>query len=378
MAHIVLVIRRYTDASAAMNRLIAYAKGFADAGNQVTLLFLITRDRSKCFIDHPKINIIHLWETDGALCRRYTVLSYIRNLMRITKFVSTGDSIMLYGFEFPISLRVSLLCKRVNVFYETTEHPFYKGESFVKKMIVLISGLFIKRANGLFVISESLKNYYIGLGMSPNKIIVVNMFVDESRFTGLRKTSNEDYIAYCGVVSKRKDGVDDLLKAFALFHKVYPNYKLYIIGKSTSEADYNSLIELVYDLHIENHVVFTGQVQSDHMPQLLFNAKILALARPNNLQAQNGFPTKLGEYLATGNPVAITDVGEIGRFIKDRVNGFVSAPNDFKAFAANLIYIADNYDNALEIGNNGRLLVTKEFSSTYQSKLASVYINNCQ
>lgn len=378
MAHIVLIIRRYADGSAAMNRLIAYAKGFADAGNRVTLLFLITRDRRKCFIDHPKINIIHLWETDGALCRRYTMLSYIRNLMRITKYISIGDSIMLYGFELPISLGVSLLCKRVNVFYETTEHPFYKGESFVKKVILLIRVFFIKRANGLFVISESLKSYYIGMGVSPNKILVVNMFVDESRFTGLRKTSNEDYVAYCGIVSKRKDGVDDLLKAFALFHQVYPNYKLYIIGKSTSEAEYNSLIELACDLHIEKHVVFTGQVQSDHMPQLLFNAKILALARPNNLQAQNGFPTKLGEYLATGNPVAVTNVGEIGLFVKDKVNGFVSEPNDFEAFATNLIYIADNYSRALEIGNKGRLLVTKEFSSIYQSKLASEYINNCQ
>ena len=50
---------------------------------------------------------------------------------------------------------------------------------------------------------------------------------------------------------------------------------------------------------------FTGRTSPEVMPQILTDASILALARPNNVQSQNGFPTKLGEYLATGNPVAI-------------------------------------------------------------------------
>ncbi len=377
MANIVLIIRRYADGSASMNRLIAYAKGFADAGNHVTLLFLITKDRySRCPVNHPNIKIIHLWETDGVMCKRYTILSYIRNLIRIGKYISAGDSIMLYGFEFPISLRIFTLCKKVNVFYEITEHPFYKGKTFIKKLLAYTIVFFVKKSNGLFVISESLKKYYIDMGVPSKKIHIINMFVDESRFEGLQKTSRDEYIAYCGIVSKRKDGVDDLLKAFALFHQIHPNYKLYIIGKSTTDAEYNSLIDLACDLHIENDVVFTGAIPSDQMPQMLYNAKILALARPDNLQAQNGFPTKLGEYLATGNPVAVTNVGDIGHFIADKVNGFVSAPNDYKGFAANLIYIADNYNSALEVGKRGKELVKKEFSSIYQSKVAAWHINN--
>ena len=53
----------------------------------------------------------------------------------------------------------------------------------------------------------------------------------------------------------------------------------------------------------------------------------MALARPTNKQAEGGFPTKLGEYLATGNTVVVTNVGEIGEFLHDKVNAFVSDPD---------------------------------------------------
>ena len=49
---------------------------------------------------------------------------------------------------------------------------------------------------------------------------------------------------------------------------------------------------------------------------------MLVLARPDNIQAKGGFPTKLGEYLATGNPVVVTKVGEIPNYLIDGVNAF--------------------------------------------------------
>ena len=144
---------------------------------------------------------------------------------------------------------------------------------------------------------------------------------------------------------------------------------MYIIGKSVEAAVIDQLKDLACELRVENNIVFTGVVAPKEMPQLLYNARILALARPDNLQAQNGFPTKLGEYLATGNPVVVTRVGEIPLFIKDMENGFLAEPNP-ESFSEKLSWVADNYEEALSIGGKGRELAFSEFSYDKQSEIA--------
>lgn len=69
------------------------------------------------------------------------------------------------------------------------------------------------------------------------------------------------------------------------------------------------------------------------MPQMLKNAEALVLDRPNSLQAQYGFPTKLGEYLLTGNPVVVTKVGDIPLYLKDGVSALLSEDRNPKEFA---------------------------------------------
>lgn len=89
-------------------------------------------------------------------------------------------------------------------------------------------------------------------------------------------------------------------------------------------------------LGVQDAVIFTGKVAAEELPNYLVNASILALSRPDSLQARNGFPTKLGEYLATGNPVLVTNVGEIPLFIKHGENGFIAEESNVDDFAKNL------------------------------------------
>ena len=98
------------------------------------------------------------------------------------------------------------------------------------------------------------------------------------------------------------------------------------------------------------------------MPQVLKNAKILALARPQSLQNTYGFPTKLGEYLLTGNPVVITRVGDIPLFLKDKESALMSDCHDIQAFADNLLWALDNYEEAQIIGERGKRVAEEHFN----------------
>ena len=201
------------------------------------------------------------------------------------------------------------------------------------------------------------------------------MFVDSNRFSHIVKKSDNKYIAYCGYVSIRKDGVDVLIKAFSKFHSLHPDFKLYIIGRAGFPEPLSYFIDLAEKFGVKESVVFTGEVSADAMPQLLVNAEILALARPDSLQARNGFPTKLGEYLSTGNPIVVTKVGEIPLFIKDKINGILANESDVDDFADKLIWVAEHPEQAMTIGKNGKKLVEYEFSYLEQSKIALSFIN---
>lgn len=372
---IVIPVRRYLEGAAAMNRLLAYARGFAELGVEVWFYFMITNEKEeKPNIVNPKIHYVYLWEHDNSFLRRFRGLELLKNLFLFRNQVQKNDVLLLYGIEYYLFASALSVSRFSKVFCEITEHPFYHGDSFVKKLNARVSLSFIKKIDGLFVISCSLRDYYIAEGVKKGNVCVINMFVDTNRFTNIIKSNSEKYIAYCGYVSIRKDGVDVLIKAFSKVHTLHPDYKLFIIGRGGFPEPLSFFEDLAEEYGVKDSVVFTGEVRAEEMPQLLVNADILALARPDSLQARNGFPTKLGEYLATGNPIVVTRVGEIPHFIIDGESGVLAEESNVDDFADKLSWVIEHPELAQNIGNNGRGLVESEFSYLEQSKKALSFI----
>ncbi len=374
MSRVIFLNRRYCPGEAWTNRVLAYAKGFAEAGEEVVLYYIIAdKQLTRLEINIPGIKVVNLWESDGLFARRFKSLSFLKNLLRFPRMVKKGDKLFVYGgYEYQLKMALKIKNK-AKVFCEITEHPEVfihskKAERANRRKLKLL-----KQFNGLFVISNSLKQYFIEQGIPEESIHVINMFVDTERFD-IKKSSAEKYIAYCGVVSYCKDGVDILLKAFSVFCKSHTDYKLMIIGRGANSNDILSLKNLSRELGVIDRVIFTGQVSPYDMPRLLTNASILALARPDNLQNRNGFPTKLGEYLATGNPVVVTSVGEIPLFLEDKENSILANPGDVEDFANKLCWVADNYEQAKLIGLQGKVLSKEAFNYSFQANKALLFM----
>lgn len=373
--NIVFCIRRYCPGEAWTNRVLAYIKGFAELGNNVCVYFLISdTERTKEIISVPNVKVVSLWENDGYFARKSKKVSFFKNLFLFARKCQWGDVVFLFGIRDYMHLILGLLQRKTKVFFESTEHPFVFGLQ-KNKIRYLTYKHTLKKLDGLFVISKSLYEYYSTVGVQIDKIEIINMFVDTERFNNLEKTTSEKFIAYCGAVSYDKDGANILIEAFSIFHKTHPEYKLKIIGKGVDSTTIDRLKDLAKSLSVEEDVIFTGPISPSEMPQMLYDASILALARPNNLQAQNGFPTKLGEYLATGNPVVVTKVGDIPLFVKHQENGFLSDPIP-ECFAEQLTFVADNYSMAKEVGERGRKLAFTEFSYKTQTAKALSLMNS--
>ena len=82
-----------------------------------------------------------------------------------------------------------------------------------------------------------------------------------------------------------------------------------------------------------------------------------------------GFPTKLGEYLATGNPVVVTKVGEITDYL-DNGCAYLAEPDSVQSFSDKLIEALTN-ENSNIVGNKGRDIAIKYFSHKKQGEKLS-------
>lgn len=363
MNNVYLIYGGYSPNNASTNRALAYLRAFSADNFSVSIIFLMPDARQSHMEEQfPGISIEYCWDEHFINHHIIKNISYIRYLMDIYRRVQPGDIVYLYG---EVDLLLLLTKKKgVRVFHERTEHPFVhspKGRIFrlsQKKYISLC-----KKLEGLFVISTCLRDYFISQGVSKKKIIIVNSIVDTTRFEGLTKQSCEPYFAYCGNGNNRKDKVDELIKVFARVAARHDDIKFYIIGPTKQVyKDEQDNVKLVHDLGLDDRVVFTGMKPAREVPQLLVNAVALFLTRPNTLQNRAGFSTKLGEYLASGNPVVAAGVGDIPLFLKDRENAFVYKPEDYEAVEEAMEYILAHPLESQKIGLEGKMVAEKYFN----------------
>jgi len=185
------------------------------------------------------------------------------------------------------------------------------------------------------------------------------MCVDVDRFAPVQPRTQQKQIAYCGSLDNKKDGVNYLIDAFHTISSEYADWNLVIYGGSPSQVKIHK--NKIDALGLEKKVKVTGWIENHRMPQLLLQASILVLPRPKSVQASGGFPTKLGEYLATGSPVITTSVGEIPLYLKDGQNAFITTPEDSKALAEKIKYVINNPETARQVGVKGLKLAQTVF-----------------
>lgn len=370
MSKFYIVSGSYYPNTATTNRLMGFLKAFSELGVKVDMIFFMPDPHFSKAPEMENITFHYYWKYLPISSKlRFIIYQVLYNRIFISK-VKSGDTVLLYCCDDVLMMLAKK--KNVNVFYERTEHTNYARTKFVdyNKFFKACS-----KIKGLFLISTGLAKHFVKKGIPADKIHVINMTVDKSRFEGLvKQKKSSKYIAYCGTASNNKDGVDELIKAFAIVHKERPDIQLMIIGKTPSKNDTSGNIELIKNLGLEKSIIFTGIVSADDIPQILKDAELLALDRPNSIQAECGFPTKLGEYLLTENPVVITDVGDISKFLTDGVSARIAKEKNPKDFAEKLLWCLNNPEEANLLGKKGAEVARKHFDSFEEGKKMLSYI----
>lgn len=374
------------------NRLISMARGLIKAGNMVNVICLKPTETGQ-LIQNQTIKGVY-----SGIAYQYPTGTTLRSRNPITRFYhflkgcchtsglligqnrkSKIDFLFIGIVPLFVYTWFYLLCKVLNIKYlqERSEYPFIKAhESFFDPLTLKIYlSVVCKFFDGFLVITKRLRDYFSPHLRKNCPVFHLPILVEPERFSISPSPSPVQYLAYCGSMQGNKDGIPDLIDAFSLIHESYPDLKLYLIG-STQFKGFHELQQKISQLPAGRNIVFTGITGRDELPAMLAGAKILLLARPESKQAEGGFPTKLGEYLATGKPVLVTHVGEITDYLQDGINAFIARPGHPEHFAEKIKYMLDHYDTALEVGRRGQHLAQTQFNYVFQGEVLCNWLNH--
>lgn len=364
---------------ASTNRIISYAHGFQYHNKHVHIVcFRKTEARNKVINNQTKgkyknISFRYLSgstvKADHYLIRRMEV-AYLNILLLIYCLLHVKRKSLIIYYS-PVNtaaiiLRLISWLKTCIFLKEESEHPsvYKKSNNFLS---ALLFGLFHYRLfDGILLMTKSLICFFRDEMKYRKPILHVPMSVDVDRFQ-LNHVLKKKHIVFCGELNDQKDGVDILIKAFADVSKSYPDYSLSLFGTAANTETMNYYLNMVDKLKISDKVIFNGQVSNDEIPLYLQEASVLALPRPASVQAQHGFPTKLGEYLASGNPVIATSVGEILDYLTDGENAFIAEPGNVESFGNKLKEILGNLSFSKQIGIKGKETALRYFNNRNQT-----------
>lgn len=210
-------------------------------------------------------------------------------------------------------------------------------------------------ADAVVVLSSYLEKVFSE--KAHGKIPVVNIPVSTAISTQLKSSSTFQSpikICYSGSFG-HKDGLDTLIEAFKLFNKKFPESELLLSGMGNNPEKIVAGAE-------HKKIKYIGYLADTEYINFINSADILCMTRVGSGYANAGFPFKLGEYLATGNPVIATDVSDVSLYLESYKDCIIVRPENSDEIVSALEFYSGNPLKALEIGKNGREKAKKYFN----------------
>jgi glycosyltransferase involved in cell wall biosynthesis len=249
--------------------------------------------------------------------------------------------------------------------YDPRYHRWIR--QFIETVVVLFGAQRIM-ANGQVVAELGRKRFFSRkIDVVPNAITLTEALPSEER-NALRMQLTGDPTRPIVISVGRLDlpkGFPDLLNAFDLVRKTYPQAALLIAGDGPIREQ---LERQVKDLGLENHVFLLGE--RDDVGSLLGASDLYVTS-----SHWEGLPVSVLEAMAAGLPVIATTVGELPTLVV-RQAGSLVPPREPERLGMEIIHLLSNPDRIESMGMAGREHIQKNFSpAVWVRQLLTLYVS---
>lgn len=397
---ILVTVNPFAFPSASANRLASLIYGLSNLGCELEVLILSgyynTAESSKFgregVINNVKYKYLNYLINDNIWKLRFQKYLFhflFSNIIkkRLRKHLLNFNGIIWVENDYTIwEYAFKFVTTRTKLFSDITEFSDIAQREnsslihriFDSKSRFIIEKKILKNTAGISLITHTLIDYYKASFNTLPEILHLPMTVDFDRFENVKSEEKpiefiQPYIAFIGVMNDAKDGVSILIKAFNLIKDQFPLHRLYLIGGYNYDTPNH--LALIKSLGLQDRIFWMNEYPREVIPSIICSADLLALPRPDSKQAQGGFPTKLGEYLASGKPVCATSVGEIPNYLTDNYSVFFADPDSEVSFAEAMMRALSDSENAKAVGLNGKKVALEKFNSDIQARTLYKFLN---
>ncbi len=223
----------------------------------------------------------------------------------------------------------------------------------------------LKLATHVFVVSETLRQYYIKQGLAPQKITSVPNGVDTRQFNAANSGAKvreklglqgKIVVGFSGSFTSWH-GLDFLLETMKAFFTSQDSLKdksqLLLIGKAFS---YFSMPDIP-----QKNMVTAGYIGYEEMPDYLAALDIIVVPYPL-IEPFYFSPLKLFEAMSMGKTVLASAQGQIAEIITDGYNGMLYPPGDSEVFLKKLKLLISDDDLRKKLGKNACETIEKKYT----------------
>lgn len=368
----ILILTHAQYITVALPKIIEFAEALSPKVESVTLVATSIKNRIK--IERFKKNGVEYILTPSILFGRlrhgadiWDVLNRII-VLRNSKFdivhaIDSRPTVILPALylkkknRYPLVLEWSDLFGTGGTIKDRSGHlysyTFGKIEKFFEEFFRL-------KADISLAISRNLLDRLIELGFPKRKIFLYKM---GSKYTGTKILSKIDarkrlslkensiILGYFGRINKYDHEL--LVKSFSLFQKKnnYSLVFLYIIGDvSPLDKDKN------------DNIKYMGKVDDDKYKLFLDATDVFLLPFTTSLANMSRYPSKFGDYAASGKPIVATPLREIIPYYKERNIGELSRDDSVESFSWAIKVVIQKKEHWEGMGVEARKLANEKFN----------------
>jgi len=314
------------------------SKPFADTFDEVRY---VTWEGGDVFYDFDKrVKIVSLPEISKKQGRTKQIRVFRR-------YVKSYNPDIIVSFLTPYNMLVLLstmgLHKKVVVAERTDPNRLLAGGKFMLRM----RDFLYKRASGILTQTEYAKSCYEKKLKGKATVIYNPITMNDAQVGKALRTDKEQLFVSVGRLEPVKDQ-EMMIRAFELFHRNHPNYKLVIYGDGPIRQQLETIIS---ELGLKGCAELAGR--NNNVWEPMSKAECFLLS-----SEYEGMSNAMIEAMCLGLPVISTKVAGATDLIKDGKNGFLVDVKDAAAMSSKMTQIADN--------DEMRHIMGKEAANVYE------------
>lgn len=260
--------------------------------------------------------------------------------------------------------QITKICnrKRIPIIARVIDIPHVLRETHFKHLIKWSEKYVFRNANFVSTHNESLRQYCINLGATPDKSSVIYPGIDTTRFfpapprSDLQAKSNiqptDKVLIFMGTIF-RFSGLIELLNNLATALQNDSTLKFLILGDG---EDFNRLHQLVLTLDLQSQVIMPGRIEYDLLADYLRLGHVALLPFKQELVTHGALPGKVLQYLACGLPTVATPLNGLQSMIPP--NQGILYANDSQEMANMAIDLVSKPDQQHQLASLGLDLMT--------------------